>query len=167
MRLSNFQDAKAESFTKACTSRFVTRDLRGCQQTFCAPLRPHLPQAIAATSRASKPLRGLTVRETATYHVTLFKSARGSPTEEEEEMKQGIHPDYHEINVHCACGNSFKTRSTKKDDINVEICSDCHPFFTGKQKLVDTAGRVDRFNKRYGKKTAAPAEASATEGANA
>ena len=107
------------------------------------------------------------MRDADTYHATLFKSARGSPTEEEEEMKQGIHPDYHEINVHCACGNSFKTRSTKKDDINVEICSDCHPFFTGKQKLVDTAGRVDRFNKRYGKKTAtAPAEAT-TEGANA
>jgi large subunit ribosomal protein L31 len=83
-------------------------------------------------------------------------------------MKQGIHPDYHDINVHCACGNTFQTRSTKKDDINVEICSECHPFFTGKQKLIDTAGRVDRFNKRYGKKTTAPAEASATtEGANA
>jgi large subunit ribosomal protein L31 len=79
-------------------------------------------------------------------------------------MKQGIHPDYHEINVHCACGNEFKTRSTKKDDLHIEICSECHPFFTGKQKLIDTAGRVDRFNKRYGKKTEATA---ATEGANA
>jgi large subunit ribosomal protein L31 len=65
-------------------------------------------------------------------------------------MKQGIHPDYHEINVHCACGNEFKTRSTKKDDLHVEICSECHPFFTGKQKLVDSGGRVERFNKRYG-----------------
>jgi large subunit ribosomal protein L31 len=79
-------------------------------------------------------------------------------------MKQGIHPNYHEINVHCACGNQFQTRSTKKDDLNLEICSECHPFFTGKQKLIDTAGRVDRFNKRYGKKIEAPA---ATEGANA
>ena len=67
-------------------------------------------------------------------------------------MKQGIHPDYHEINVQCACGNTFTTRSTRKDDIHVEICAECHPFFTGRQKLVDTAGRVDRFNKRYGKK---------------
>lgn len=78
-------------------------------------------------------------------------------------MKQGIHPAYHEIKVHCACGETFMTRSTRKDDLNVEICSACHPFFTGKQKLIDTAGRVDRFNKRYGKKTeteAAPAEAT-------
>ena len=79
-------------------------------------------------------------------------------------MKQGIHPNYHEITVHCACGNNFQTRSTKKDDLHLEICSECHPFFTGKQKLIDTAGRVDRFNKRYGKKTEVPA---ATEGANA
>ena len=85
-------------------------------------------------------------------------------------MKQGIHPDYHEINVHCACGNEFQTRSTKKDDLHIEICSECHPFFTGKQKLIDTAGRVDRFNKRYGKKTEAPVATeapAATEGANA
>jgi len=76
-------------------------------------------------------------------------------------MKQGIHPAYNEITVHCACGDTFKTRSTRKDDLSVEICSACHPFFTGKQKLIDTAGRVDRFNKRYGKKTeAAPAEAT-------
>jgi len=64
-------------------------------------------------------------------------------------MKQEIHPNYQEINVICACGNSFKTRSTMKDDLHVEICSECHPFFTGKQKLVDTAGRVDRFKRRY------------------
>ena len=76
-------------------------------------------------------------------------------------MKQGIHPEYHEITVHCACGDTFKTRSTRKNDLQVEICSMCHPFFTGKQKLVDTAGRVDRFNKRYAKKaeTAVPSEA--------
>ena len=76
-------------------------------------------------------------------------------------MKQGIHPEYHEINVHCACGSTFTTRSTRKDDLNVEICSECHPFFTGKQKLVDTAGRVDRFNKRYAKTQAATATAGA------
>jgi len=67
-------------------------------------------------------------------------------------MKQGIHPEYNEIKVQCACGNVFTTRSTRKEELHVEICSECHPFFTGKQKLVDTAGRVDRFNKRYGKK---------------
>ena len=64
-------------------------------------------------------------------------------------MKPEVHPNYQELNVVCACGNSFKTRSTMKDDLHIEICSECHPFFTGKQKLVDTAGRVDRFNKRY------------------
>ena len=78
-------------------------------------------------------------------------------------MKQGIHPEYNEIKVQCACGHSFTTRSTRKDELHIEICSECHPFFTGKQKLIDTAGRVDRFNKRYGKKQpaeqTAPAEA--------
>ena len=65
-------------------------------------------------------------------------------------MKKGIHPEYHEITVVCACGSTFQTRSTKKD-LRVEICSSCHPFFTGKQKLVDSAGRVERFQKRYQK----------------
>ncbi|MBX3245370.1 MAG: 50S ribosomal protein L31 [Acidobacteria bacterium] len=64
-------------------------------------------------------------------------------------MKPEIHPNYQEITVACACGSSFKTRSTMGEDLLVEICSECHPFFTGKQKLVDTAGRVDRFNRRY------------------
>ncbi|MCA1624661.1 MAG: 50S ribosomal protein L31 [Acidobacteria bacterium] len=64
-------------------------------------------------------------------------------------MKPEIHPDYNEITVACACGNSFKTRSTQGEKLHIEICSECHPFFTGKQKLVDTAGRVDRFNRRY------------------
>ena len=62
---------------------------------------------------------------------------------------KNIHPDYQEPTITCACGNVIHTRSTKKD-IRVEICSKCHPFFTGKQKLVDTSGRVDMFNKRYG-----------------
>ncbi len=65
-------------------------------------------------------------------------------------MKEGIHPNYNEINVKCACGNTFPTRSTRKE-IFTEICSACHPFFTGKQKLVDTAGSVERFKKRYAK----------------
>jgi large subunit ribosomal protein L31 len=64
-------------------------------------------------------------------------------------MKEGIHPNYKSATVHCACGNTWETRSTVKD-IHVEICSDCHPYFTGKQKLVDTAGRVERFRQRYG-----------------
>jgi large subunit ribosomal protein L31 len=64
-------------------------------------------------------------------------------------MKEGIHPDYLECHVTCACGNTFKTRSTKKE-IRVEICSQCHPFFTGKQKFVDSAGRVEKFRKKYG-----------------
>ena len=64
-------------------------------------------------------------------------------------MKQGIHPEYHQAKVTCACGETFVTGSVKKE-LRVEICSKCHPFYTGKQKLVDTGGRVDRFNKRYG-----------------
>ena len=64
-------------------------------------------------------------------------------------MKAGIHPQYKTTTVRCACGNQFETRSTT-DDIHVEICSACHPFYTGKQKLMDTAGRVERFRQRYG-----------------
>ena len=63
-------------------------------------------------------------------------------------MKQGIHPTMHMVTVHCACGNTFETHSTK-DDVRLEICSACHPFFSGKQKLIDTAGRVERFQRRY------------------
>jgi large subunit ribosomal protein L31 len=63
-------------------------------------------------------------------------------------VKPGIHPELYEVQVVCACGNSFPTRSTRKD-LRVEICSACHPFFTGRQKLVDSAGRVERFEKRY------------------
>ncbi|MEI6700152.1 MAG: 50S ribosomal protein L31 [Actinomycetota bacterium] len=64
-------------------------------------------------------------------------------------MKTDIHPTYEEAQVRCSCGNTFTTRSTKAE-IVVELCNECHPFFTGKQKLVDSGGRVDRFNKRYG-----------------
>jgi large subunit ribosomal protein L31 len=66
-------------------------------------------------------------------------------------MKAGIHPAYEEVSVICACGHTFRTRSAHKGDIRVEICSSCHPFFTGKQKLVDTEGRVDRFQKKVAK----------------
>ncbi len=65
-------------------------------------------------------------------------------------MKKGIHPEYFDCTVTCSCGNTFKTRSTKKE-IKVEICSNCHPFYTGRQKLVDSGGRVERFKKRLAK----------------
>jgi large subunit ribosomal protein L31 len=67
-------------------------------------------------------------------------------------MKEGIHPKYTEITVTCTCGNSFKTRSTLGENLEVEVCSNCHPFYTGKQKIVDSGGRVDRFRKKYGLK---------------
>ncbi len=66
-------------------------------------------------------------------------------------MKEGIHPEYKKAKVICACGNTFETRSTVSE-LHVEICSACHPFFTGKQKLVDTAGRVEKFLKKYGER---------------
>jgi len=66
-------------------------------------------------------------------------------------MKAGIHPAYDEVKVICACGHVFETRSTHKGDLRVEICSSCHPFFTGRQKLIDTEGRVDRFQKKFAK----------------
>ncbi len=65
-------------------------------------------------------------------------------------MKPGIHPEMHVVTVVCACGNTFETRSTKSE-LRLEICSECHPFFTGKQKLIDSAGRVERFQRRYGR----------------
>lgn len=68
-------------------------------------------------------------------------------------MKADIHPNYTQINVSCACGNKFETGSTLGQDLNVEICSACHPFYTGKQKVVDTEGRVGRFKAKYGRKT--------------
>ncbi len=77
-------------------------------------------------------------------------------------MKPEIHPQYQQVDVHCACGASWKTGSTKKE-LRVEICSACHPFFTGKQKLVDSAGRIDRFQQRYAKKE--PAKGAAAKGA--
>jgi large subunit ribosomal protein L31 len=67
-------------------------------------------------------------------------------------VKEGIHPKYQEVEARCACGNTFKTRSTKPE-LHLEICSACHPFFTGRQKLIDTEGRVERFTKKYGAQT--------------
>ncbi len=65
-------------------------------------------------------------------------------------MKAEIHPDYSEITVKCSCGNEFVTRSTLSEELHIEVCSACHPFYTGKQKIVDTAGRVDKFRRKYG-----------------
>jgi large subunit ribosomal protein L31 len=74
-------------------------------------------------------------------------------------MKPGIHPDYKQVKVHCACGATWTTRSTKGPELRLEICSSCHPFFTGKQKLIDSAGRVERFTRKYGKRKVADAQA--------
>ena len=69
-------------------------------------------------------------------------------------MKADIHPTYNEINVKCSCGNSFTTRSTyAKDELSIDVCAECHPFYTGKQKILDTAGQIDKFNKRFGSKS--------------
>jgi large subunit ribosomal protein L31 len=81
-------------------------------------------------------------------------------------MKKDIHPKYEEATVHCSCGNTFTTRSTKPE-LRIELCSQCHPFYTGKQKLVDSGGRVERFNRRFDKKAepamAEPAKAAAAK----
>ena len=87
------------------------------------------------------------------YDIRAIKDCWGNyallyDEKEVNEMREGIHPNYEQTTIRCACGNTFTTGSTKKD-IRVEICSKCHPFYTGKQKLVDTGGRVDRFKKRY------------------
>jgi large subunit ribosomal protein L31 len=79
----------------------------------------------------------------------LPRTAMGS------DMKAGIHPNYVTVKVHCACGANWETKSTKGQELRLEICSNCHPFFTGKHKLMDTAGRVERFNRKFGKKTPA------------
>jgi large subunit ribosomal protein L31 len=72
-------------------------------------------------------------------------------------MKSGIHPDYKAITVTCSCGNTFETKSTLGQDLQIEVCSNCHPFFTGKQKIMDTAGRIEKFKTRYGSASSAPA----------
>ena len=84
------------------------------------------------------------------YVASTEKFATGVTTN----VKPDIHPKYVNSTVHCACGETWQTRSTKPE-IRLEICSNCHPFFTGKQKLIDTAGRVERFNRKYGRKTEA------------
>lgn len=81
-------------------------------------------------------------------------------------MKQGIHPEYHLVTVHCACGATWDTHSTKKD-LHLEICSACHPFFTGRQKLLDIEGRVDRFTKKFGAQTVEARKAALKEAKDA
>ncbi len=76
-------------------------------------------------------------------------------------MKEKIHPEYTEINVICSCGNKFKTRSTLDHDLHIEVCSECHPFYTGKQKIVDTAGRVERFKQKYQRKPTSKGKSAA------
>ena len=76
-------------------------------------------------------------------------------------MKTGIHPNYFEIQVNCSCGNAFKTGSTVNKPLHVEVCSNCHPFYTGKQKIMDTAGRVEKFRQKYAKGKAAHKAAAA------
>jgi large subunit ribosomal protein L31 len=78
----------------------------------------------------------------------------------ELDVKEGIHPKYKEVDVRCACGATWKTRSTK-DELRLEICSQCHPFFTGRQKLIDTEGRVERFTKKFGVQTSESRKAAA------
>ncbi|HEX4808316.1 MAG TPA: 50S ribosomal protein L31 [Bryobacteraceae bacterium] len=82
-------------------------------------------------------------------------------------MKAGIHPAYDEVRVVCACGSTFPTRSTHRGDLRVEICSACHPFFTGRQKLIDTEGRVDRFQKKAAKAKEMQAAKKAADAAKA
>jgi large subunit ribosomal protein L31 len=83
------------------------------------------------------------------------EQATRRPREPGEAMKSGIHPEYVDTTVICSCGNTFKTRSTAKDGvIHADVCASCHPFYTGKQKILDTGGRVARFERRFGKKTA-------------
>jgi len=82
-------------------------------------------------------------------------------TAKERTVKPGIHPKYFDVEVRCACGNTFRTRSTKPE-LHLEICNQCHPFFTGRQKLIDTEGRVERFTKRFGAQTAEIRKKAAT-----
>ena len=80
------------------------------------------------------------------YTARLFSRGLHTP---DETMKAGIHPEYKDTTVTCSCGNTFVTRSTLGHDLQIEVCSNCHPFYTGKQKIVDTGGRVDKFRKKY------------------
>jgi large subunit ribosomal protein L31 len=92
------------------------------------------------------------------YRVSVVSLEPALPEEVTGSMKEGIHPSYRKARVTCVCGHSFETRSTMGKDFSIEICSHCHPFYTGKQKLVDSAGRVERFLRKYGKEPAKAAQ---------
>ena len=121
---------------------------------------------------ASEPRAGRQHPQGKEIHI-MAKSATKSaePAEKKKESgkerKARLHPKYEVIRVKCACGNTFETRSTNKGDIVVEICAQCHPFFTGKQKLVDTAGRVERFRRKVANADAGKAAAAKAETAKA
>jgi large subunit ribosomal protein L31 len=104
--------------------------------------RPGFPALIFAILPATRENHGVAV---APYRTRIDSRRKLN----EVPMKAGIHPEYKEIMVTCTCGNKFQTRSTIGQDLQVEVCSNCHPFYTGKQKIVDTGGRVDKFRKKY------------------
>jgi large subunit ribosomal protein L31 len=108
--------------------------------------RPPVARNVAQSSNDKAPA-GRTKRPTGALSLNAKLKAKDS----KRTMKAGIHPTYDEVKVICACGSIFETRSTHKGDLRVEICSSCHPFFTGRQKLIDTEGRVDRFQKKFAK----------------
>jgi large subunit ribosomal protein L31 len=122
-----------------------------------------LPTALSADREAGKwpfHARGSSARSIARLaaastrgYISLFCSIFEAATAANEglSMKEGIHPNYSDIKVVCSCGNEFTTRSTLGQDLQVEVCSSCHPFYTGKQKILDTGGRVDKFRRRYGR----------------
>jgi large subunit ribosomal protein L31 len=87
----------------------------------------------------------------ALFDLPTFMQSSGTTIPGIPNMKPEIHPNYSEIKVTCSCGNEFTTRSTLGEDLGIEVCSSCHPFYTGKQKIVDTGGRVDKFRRKYGK----------------
>ena len=90
------------------------------------------------------------MRKVLTLGILLYYNNRALIYKEVNIMKQDIHPDYHEVEVVCVCGSKFKTKSTVKGDIiRIDVCDKCHPFYSGKQKLVDTAGRVEKFKKKH------------------
>jgi large subunit ribosomal protein L31 len=84
--------------------------------------------------------------------IAAFRGSYSRTAPKGKSMKTDIHPAYHEIQVTCSCGNTWKTHSTMSKALNVEVCSNCHPFYTGKQKIVDTAGRVEKFRQKYARK---------------
>src|SRR4030095_1653853 len=113
-----------------------------------------------ASAPASRTVRSTRYNDSFALLVEM-RPERAKRVEGKDTVKAGIHPKYEEVEVRCACGNTFKTRSTKPA-LHLEICSACHPFFTGRQKLIDTEGRVERFTKKFGAQTSAQRKTAAT-----